>query len=245
MAKYKIGDKVRLTPSYRGAVCIITEVHLSRPVYQYTAQKEKGRGGQYKLSDSQIAEKIGSVDVSTLPQSGHSRTDEETGQQYATQMAELHDGSPAGDRWLVLATTNIGDNIKIRSRGNVVNATLVEIKVRGLKYHFVAQLPTGGTYKYLLSAIVVEGEATKAPVQSPTIDLQVNVREGTLGDLLNQCQKLVTSGVPSSTKVFIASDEEGNSYNTLSNLQAEPGKGGRIIIVNVNHDNLMDEEVFG
>lgn len=44
MAKYGVGDKVRLTAGYRGQVCIITEVHEGRPVYQYTAQKEKGRG---------------------------------------------------------------------------------------------------------------------------------------------------------------------------------------------------------
>jgi len=244
MAKYNVGDKVKLTARYRGQVCIITEVHEGRPVYQYIVQKERGRGGQYKLSDEQIAEKVGEVDVSTLPQGGRSRTDEATGQSYATQMAQAFDGTPDGDRWLVLATTKPGETLKMKSRGKVVNATLVEVKPRGQRFVFVAQLPTGGTYKWPLSAICIEGEAAKAP--GLTITAPPDSDAGTLGDLLNQCQQLLQRGVPANTKVFAASDEEGNSYNTVFYLQREVGKGGKpIIIVGVNHDNLMDDEVFG
>lgn len=188
MAKYKVGDKVRLTFHYGSRICIITEVHENRPLYQYTAQKERGQGGQYKLADSQISEKVDSVEVSTLPQGGRSRTGEESGQQYATQMAQLHDGSPDGDRWLVLATTPVGGTIKIRSRGRTVNAKLVEVKPRGQKFVFIAQLPTGGTYKWMLESIVVDSGV---------------VAPGTLGDLLKQCQQLLQRGVPATAAVTL------------------------------------------
>ena len=245
MAKYAVGDKVKLTSLYRGVECIITEVHEDRPKYQYIAQKENGRGGRYKLSDAQIETKVGGVDVSTLPQKGLSRTDEALGQQYAMNQAQALDGTPAGDRWLLLATTKVGDPIKLHSRGKIITATLVEVKPRGLKYVFTAQKATGGTYKFPLSVIHIEGEITASAHTGPVFVLpNTSLTHGTLGDLMEQGRRLLSSGVPADTKVFVSSDAEGNSYNTAHSFNIQQGKDGKIITLDVNHDNLMDEEVF-
>lgn len=124
MFKYSVGD---IVSTHFGEMVIAVQNQRAK-IYHYGA-KEIGTDGNpkstlYRLANHQILEKVGEMDLS----------EDNKGQEYAMKKAEEHDGTPEGDRWLVLATTAIGDSISITTaKGKVVEATLLEIKPKGLK----------------------------------------------------------------------------------------------------------------
>lgn len=102
-----------------------------------------------------------------------------------------------------------------------------------MKYHFSAQLPTGGSYKFKLNAINIEGELPHHRL------LALTAPAGSLGNLQKQIKALLASGVDPATPVYVASDAEGNSYNTVAEI--EESKGTAFIFV--NHDNIFPEDL--
>ncbi len=161
----------------------------------------------------------------------------------AFDLAKQHEGSPNGDRWLLLSNINVGDPICIISRGKTVMAMFVGLRV-GKKgnilkeWPFVAKLQTGGEYRWQLSDIVLDVSEPKTT--------NPEFKAGTIGELqakLNQL--LMVQNLDPNTKLYIASDAEGNDYNTLYNLQVEHTNNGKIVFANVNHNDVNPEEIFG
>ena len=244
MPKYEIGDLV--VSAISGRTFRITKIH-STGGKPYSAQLLNGTK-QYGFNEEEIAGRLGEVDPNALKDAAPAGF--AFAQGLAMKQAEKCEGTPEGDRWLLLATLKIGDSVQVGKFGvpkpYIFRGFRLDKKgTKFLAQPFLADGPQGGRYRWDLSDLYIKGSKIENPGGGLTITNPPDpVKQGTLGQLLLLCQRHLDEGVSPETKVYLASDEEGNSYNTLYNLQIERGKRGKVIVVNVNHDNLMCEDVF-
>lgn len=251
--EYKVGDHV---VKVNGDERIITAVHPEGAEYEYSVRKMSGTK-HYRLKESNIAGLYGREMPEALKQKAREAV-ADVGREQVMALAERYEGTEDGDRWLLLATTPLGGTIPVRTNttGRVEQMTLDAFRV-GAKgklltaWPFVATRPTGGSYRWQLDNIVLQGESHEAPQPKVTqhgnvqsITLSPGTKVGTIGELRDQVTALITSqNLDPNTPLYI-SDEDGNMLSKLYNLQVERTKKGKAVVVNVQ-DEKMSDEVYG
>lgn len=237
--KYEVGDHII---KIDGGQRIITKVLPEGHEFDYGVRKLSGYK-EYVLKENQIVGLYGELDPKAVKAEAIKEKREQSNNVGADQvlaLAEKYEGTPDGDRWLKLSTIKAGDPIRIISLGKPVTATFLALRTgkggRLLKeWPFAAKLSTGGEYRWQLDDIILDGQTVPEP--KLTMTAPPLGKAGTIGELQAQINHLISvQHLDPDTKLLIASDGEGNRYNTLFNVQVE--RNNKAVIINVMEEGF-------